>query len=584
MEENPTITISQATHQSPYHLLFQALLSIPISHYWIGLATLLIIFLYNLFECHFIWDFITGIRGQSVSLTFDSFSLSSKEIVSNCPSLNKRYLVTPWLASPHLQTLFLTFVDKGPAFNYKRKIFHASDGGTIALDCLFSLDVHGDGFNMNNDMPKNDIKSPIMVVIPGLTSDSASSYIKHLAYNSAKDKWNVVVVNHRGLGGVSVTTDWFYNAGWTEDVREVVRYLRNEYHDIPIFLVGTSIGANVLVKYLGEEGNDTLISGAVAICNPWDLLINDRFISRRVVQKIYDRAIAGGLQGYAQLHQTRMARLANWDGIKKSRRVRDFDNHATCIIAKYETVDTYYRQNTSTNYLRNVSVPLLCINALDDPICTREAIPWDECRLNKNVILATTKHGGHLAFYEGITASRLWWVRAVNEFLHYLPHRRFHFQLKTQVHGLCSPFKSTMDQGPFVNVAEDGTVAAAGNELARDNGAGKSSESPETAHKHASPVTEEDQHSQIITEERPNDSNQIPSVVQRKEIGEHGTDSYAVVSHIRRHVDQLSRQTRRSMWLLVYIAVVTTWPLAGSALLFFLRKSKKISSSTVLKR
>lgn len=45
-----------------------------------------------------------------------------------------------------------------------------------------------------------------------------------------------------------------------------------------------------------------------------------------------------------------------------------------------QTVDTYYRRCSSAGYLGNVSVPLLCVNALDDPVCTREAIPWDECR------------------------------------------------------------------------------------------------------------------------------------------------------------------------------------------------------------
>jgi abhydrolase domain-containing protein 1/3 len=58
--------------------------------------------------------------------------------------------------------------------------------------------------------------------------------------------------------------------------------------------------------------------------------------------------------------------------------------------------------------VENVAVPLLCISALDDPVCTREAIPWDECRANKNIVLATTTHGGHLAYYEGLTASSMW--------------------------------------------------------------------------------------------------------------------------------------------------------------------------------
>lgn len=86
----------------------------------------------------------------------------------------------------------------------------------------------------------------------------------------------------------------------------------------------------------------------------------------------------------------------------QSSSLRDFDNHATRVLGKFEvknnysislpyfisnkghhvfqTVDTYYRRSSSTNYVENVSVPLLCVSALDDPVCTSEAIPWDECR------------------------------------------------------------------------------------------------------------------------------------------------------------------------------------------------------------
>jgi abhydrolase domain-containing protein 1/3 len=154
---------------------------------------------------------------------------------------------------------------------------------------------------------------------------------------------------------------------------------------------------------------------------------------------------------------------------KKARCLRDYDNYATCHVGKFEvlitdifisllfflllsiqkyhfffqTVDTYYRHCSSAAYVGNVSVPLLCISALDDPVCTREAIPWDECRwihllwywhnlslttyfcvilrfeifffwslhrANPNIVLATPQHGGHLAFFEGLTASSSWYL------------------------------------------------------------------------------------------------------------------------------------------------------------------------------
>ena len=49
---------------------------------------------------------------------------------------------------------------------------------------------------------------------------------------------------------ISLQSDCFYNAGWTEDVRVVIDHLHNEYPNAPLFAVGTSIGANILVCYL----------------------------------------------------------------------------------------------------------------------------------------------------------------------------------------------------------------------------------------------------------------------------------------------------------------------------------------------
>jgi predicted alpha/beta-fold hydrolase len=47
-------------------------------------------------------------------------------------------------------------------------------------------------------------------------------------------------------------------------------------------------------------------------------------------------------------------------------------------------------------------VPLLCLNAEDDPISVATSLPTkDVIEANDNIILCTTKSGGHLAFYEG---------------------------------------------------------------------------------------------------------------------------------------------------------------------------------------
>ncbi|KAK3230399.1 hypothetical protein Dsin_002280 [Dipteronia sinensis] len=552
-----------------YKLLFDALSLIPISHYLFALFVSLLTFLYSFLEFHFLHDLFSGFRGSPVGLTFNPTSSALYDgVVSKCTVLHGRYLPTPWLSSPHIQTGFLHFFGRPPSLSYTRQLFHLSDGGIIALDWLMSSAVFGGSFSMSNSISKDDT-TPIVLVIPGLTSDSSSAYIKHLAFKIAKHGWNVVVSNHRGLGGVSVATDCFYNAGWTEDMREVINHLHHEYPMAPLFVVGTSIGANLLVKYLGEDGENTPVAGAVAICSPWDLLIGDRFICRRMLQKFYDRALAFGLVGYAQLHEPRYSRLANWEDITKSRSIRDFDSYATCPVGKFETVDTYYRRCSSSSYVVNVSVPLLCISALDDPVCTREAIPWDECRVNKNIVLATTHHGGHLAFFEGITANSVWWVRAVDEFLSVL-HSSPYMHVQKKKSGLHSSLESSIDQGPYVNVSADGMVAAVGNEQTRNSMVEDLPESQKTYNVDNEMVPNTEQGEQLMEA----NSDALPNIVQTCEQPTNIPDVKFpnVIASVRRYLNQLQQQNMLSIWLLAYIAIVTTWPLVGSALGIIFRK------------
>ncbi|XP_073119034.1 embryogenesis-associated protein EMB8 [Henckelia pumila] len=554
---------SEAILESPtmaYKLLIETAFAIPIWLYFFGLLLFCTVFLYNFLDFHFFQDLCTGFRGGPVSLTFNPYSEIYHAVVSKCKTLHGRYLATPWLSNPHFQTSFINFFGRPPVFSYRRQMFHASDGGSFALDWLMHSDVSGADTRNDHGIAEDDA-TPMIVMIPGLTSDSASPYMKHLVFNTAKHGWNVVVSNHRGLGGVSVTSDCFYNAGWTEDVREVINYLHEKYYAAPLFVVGTSIGANILVKYLGEDGENVPIAGAAAVCSPWDLLIGSRFIARRLIQKLYDRALTIGLQGYAQLHETRYSRLANWEGIKKSRSIRDFDTHATCLVGNYETVDTYYRRCSSAAFIGQVSIPLLCISALDDPVCTREAIPWDECRANKNIVLATTQHGGHLAFFEGFTGSGLWWVRAVIEFLEVLHSSSYmHIQKKKESSGPhCALLQSSIDQGPYLNVA-DGMVAPMGNDP-MDCAINELSDETNR--------TVSDTGLREVTDTRKSD---VTSSVAHTP--EEGSDSKGSTT-VERCLYQISRQNKRSIWLLAYVAMLSTWPIVGAALGFFFRKKIK---------
>ncbi|XP_022966858.1 embryogenesis-associated protein EMB8-like [Cucurbita maxima] len=544
---------------SPYQILFTSLSLIPLSHLLSALFIVFFIFLYKFFEIHFLHDFFHAFAGDRVSIVASDADFY-QSVVSKCRILHGRFSSTPWLCSPHLQTIFLSIVGKCPPVSYKRQLFRVPDGGTIALDWLRGSDVKCDGYDVNVSTSDNE-KIPTVIVIPGLTSDSTAAYIKHLAFRIAKRGWNVVVSNHRGLGGISLTSERVYNAAWTEDIRRVVGHIHSQHPEVPLFVVGTSIGANVLVKYLGEDGANVPISGAAAICSPWDLLICDRFINRRLVQGFYNKALADGLQGFALLHQSNLSRLTEWESIKKSRSVRDFDNYATRILANFETVDAYYRHASSSTYVGNVAVPLLCISALDDPLCTKEAIPWDECRTNRNVVLATTPHGGHLAFYEGITASSMWWARAVDEFLGVL-HSSPYISVIKQMQKTRAPTPSfSIDQGPYVSVLEDGMVTAVGDEPTDDT-------VQDMPNQETTNVSTDDE---VILDKEEADHDRKNDQLEIYE----EKNTTPATTPVRKCTDCLARWSGRSVWLLAYIAVLTTWPMVRPALSLFFKKRDK---------
>ncbi|KAK8699248.1 hypothetical protein V6N13_115339 [Hibiscus sabdariffa] len=541
---------------SPYALLFRALALIPVSHYFLAALFLFLVFLYNFLEIHFLHDLLTLFRGDPVTLTYSSSSDLGRSVAAKCKILQQRYLVTPWLSSPHIQTAFLTFHGRPPPVTYRRHLFRAFDGGTIALDWLTYSDVlEGASGIIDGSAAYKGDKTPIAIVIPGLTSDSTAAYVKHLAFNMARQGWNVVVSNHRGLGGVSLTSDCCYNAGWTEDVRKIIDHIHCEYPEAPIYAVGTSIGANILVKYLGEEGANTPVVGAAAICSPWDLLVSV-FIAPTLSKSTNSRPAR---------HQSILSRLVNWEGVEKSSSLRDFDNHATRILGKFETVDTYYRRSSSTNYIENVSVPLLCVSALDDPVCTSEAIPWDECRVNENIVLATTPHGGHLAFYEGITASGIWWVRVVNEFFGVVRTSPLIKRQKTQGCPLPKPLQSSIDRAPYLNVTGDGMVTAMGNEPRDVLQEDTPNEHTIGGNKDESAISDNRTHIELT--DKINSDEQIKQKVEK--------NVKDLIFPVQKRIDKLSRRSRQSIWLLAYIAIVTTWPFVGSLIVSVLKKRFK---------
>jgi predicted alpha/beta-fold hydrolase len=68
--------------------------------------------------------------------------------------------------------------------------------------------------------------------------------------------------------------------------------------------------------------------------------------------------------------------------------------------------------------MKQITVPVLFINAMDDPVVTSTCIPYRMSQSNPNLLFAITNRGGHTAFLKNIKFWRKAWSDdVIEEFL-----------------------------------------------------------------------------------------------------------------------------------------------------------------------
>lgn len=190
----------------------------------------------------------------------------------------------------------------------------------------------------------------------------------------------------------------FYSACYTEDLRLVGRHLRRQYPDSPLCAMGWSLGANILVNYLAEEGSNSPFLAAASLCNPFDLAKCDQEFQRGLINRFYDRNLATGVRKAVEPHAGLFRKDYDIDQLMNVKTMREFDALLTCITFGWRDVDHYYKGSSCGQRISKVSIPLLCIQAEDDPIAVAGAIPKDSIHANEHCTLVMTTHGGHLGW------------------------------------------------------------------------------------------------------------------------------------------------------------------------------------------
>jgi predicted alpha/beta-fold hydrolase len=248
-------------------------------------------------------------------------------------------------------------------------------------------------------------EAPLLLILHGLEGSSRSHYVVGLARQALARGWRVVTLNFRSCSGELNRLPQFYHSGHTDDLDEVVRLLVGRERNLRIGAVGVSLGGNVLLKWLGEweVGVPAELVGAVAISVPFDLEPCARALDRGVCRWVYAANFLGTMRAKVRRKADRdpdLRRLIDLPRAIRARTFAEYDRAVTAPLNGFADARDYWRRASSGPYLSRIRRPTLLVNALDDPIVPREALP-NPVLLPPSVRAEYVPRGGHAGFIEG---------------------------------------------------------------------------------------------------------------------------------------------------------------------------------------
>lgn len=255
---------------------------------------------------------------------------------------------------------------------------------------------------------------PLVVLIHGLTGCETSTYMRASARHMLERGHAVLRLNLRGTGPSRPRCRLQYHAGRTEDLRTVVGRMDGRLAANGIVIVGFSLGANMLLKYLGEQGRRAPLLGAVSVSAPIDLKATQLRLMQRRNRRYHDYLLARMKEEFAAPGSmlTDLER-ASLDTISS---VYEFDDRIVAPRNNFANADDYYARCSSRNFLGEIRVPTLLIHARNDPWIRPGpylAFDWSS---NPRLTPLLPKGGGHVGFH-GIGSVVPWHDRCIAGFI-----------------------------------------------------------------------------------------------------------------------------------------------------------------------
>lgn len=317
------------------------------------------------------------------------------------PLVASKYRAPFMLRNGHVQTIATSFFRKVRNVNYTRKRICTPDDDFLDVDWVL------------RDSRK------IALIIHGLEASSQMDYIKGMAKTFFKAGYRVAAMNLRGCSGELNKQVRAYHSGSTDDVETVIREILSHHNCDEMVLVGFSLGGNLILKYLGENGAaiPSQIKKALAISAPCDLEAT-AFNLDRPLNYFYRHHFLRTLKQKALLRIRNHKFPLSEKKLSAVNTLLQYDDCFTAPLFGFDDALDYYRKCSSKHFLKNITIPTLILTAKDDPFFTPSCFPFEECRNHPNVFLETPLCGGHVGFILNVPWGKYYSEERAMEFIH----------------------------------------------------------------------------------------------------------------------------------------------------------------------
>lgn len=289
----------------------------------------------------------------------------------------------PLLRNPHVQT-----------------ILGAALRGRTSVPCRRERLETPDGDFLDLDWAPGPPSGPLVLVIHGLAGSSTSGFVQGTMGRMAGLGVRPVAMNFRGCSGEPNRTAVLYHSGKTDDLGHVVDRLLAEPGEDPLLIVGYSMGGNVLLKWLGEQGAAVprRVRGALAMSVPYHLGACADNLERTPLSRLYRWVLVSRLKARIREVMARFPGLLDPAKVEGVRTFEDFDEHITSPLHGFAGAHDYWERCSSRSFLPRIRCRTLLVGALDDPFMPEPDLPRLAEIGNPCLRAEFPPHGGHLGF------------------------------------------------------------------------------------------------------------------------------------------------------------------------------------------